>query len=122
MTAIPGSDGFLQCRVDGVVAGPGGFIVEDKFRSGTSMQAADLRNECLQGFQITSEIWSHWKATDDLLPVMIRSTRKPAPRDLKAAQEKGTLDGFLDAHFLKENTTVELVAERTLDQLAGRAS
>ena len=78
---------IIQARVDGAVKGH--YLVEDKLRSASSMRADALENEVRQGHQLTAEIWAHWKATDELLPVQFRVTKKCDPRKWKKLETEG---------------------------------
>jgi hypothetical protein len=115
-----GTGRVIQARVDGCV--PDQYLVEDKLRRGSSMQAEDLENEVRQGKQLTAEIWAHWKATKELLPVRFRVTKKIDPRKPKGTKDKRpTPDEIVEMvaeHFATDGVFNEFTATRTEDQLA----
>lgn len=116
LVTLPGTGRVLQVRVDGYCE-TGGYLVEDKLRSGSSLQAPAIENEQRQGRQLTAEIYAHWRETGDIIPVRYRLLRKPDPRKLKklAVDE---IDGVIGEHFdTHEKACDELIVERTEWQL-----
>ena len=123
LVSIEGASRFLQVRVDGV---GDDYLVEDKLRSGTSMREEALTNERKQGRQLTAEIYVAWRATKgELRPVKLRCMKKPDPRTIKAAWKDApdatagavAIQELVLDHFHKDGSWVELLAERTVDQL-----
>lgn len=83
--ALPGKRGeptpILYVRADG--AGDQ-YLVEDKLRSGSSLSADAIEQECRRGHQLTAEAYVHWRKTGELLPIRFRLIRKPDRRKTKA--------------------------------------
>jgi hypothetical protein len=112
--ALPGTTRLLQVRIDGVALG---HLVEDKLRSGRSMTAETLENEVLQGRQISAELYGHWRATGEILPLHLRCTKKCDPRKLKKLETQAEVEAVLAEHFANDGVFVELIATRTVKQL-----
>lgn len=111
---LPGTDRLLQVRIDGV---GDGYLVEDKLRSASSMRADAIENERLQGRQVTAEIYGHWRATDELLSLKLRCTKKCDPRKVKKLETRAEVETVLAEHFATEGVFNEWDCTRTRDQL-----
>lgn len=114
LLGIPGANRVLQVRVDGVTPH---YLIEDKLRSGSSMRPDDLENEVRQGFQITAEIYAHWRTTGEILPLRLRCTKKIDPRKVKNRTVRKDVEAEMAEHFSKEGVFQEFIATRTIDQL-----
>lgn len=104
----------MQVRLDGYLRGQ--YIVEDKLRSGSSLQPERVENEVRQGEQITAEVWSVWKKSGDIIPVKLRCLRKPDQRKVKTVATED-LPAFIAEQFERDNAVEEYECVRTLDQL-----
>jgi hypothetical protein len=114
---VDGATRFLQVRVDGV---GDEYLVEDKLRAASSMREDALTNERMHGRQLTAETYAVWRETGELRPVKLRCMKKPDPRALRAAWADGGEDAVTQVvvdHFDKGASWVELLAERTTDQM-----
>lgn len=114
LCSLPGVERKALVRVDGVMAGQ--YLVEDKLRSGSSMREDAIENERLQGDQLTAEIYVHWRATGDLLPVKFRCTKKIDPRKVKKLETRAEVDEVMAEHFAGD-VFKEWDVERTVAQL-----
>jgi hypothetical protein len=118
--ATPGKRGeptpILYVRADG--AGPQ-YLVEDKLRSGSSLGADTIAQECARGHQLTAEVYVHWRKTGDLLPVKFRLIRKPDRRKTKAfGLDAAAMDEFVADWFQNsEKAFDEREVTRTLDDM-----
>lgn len=119
LIALPGQSRVIQARVDGCRYGE--FLVEDKLRSASSMRADALENEVRQGRQLTAEVYAHWKATGELLPVKFRVTKKIDPRKVKPTRDRIITKDFVEAaiaeHFASDGVFNEFDVTRTEQQL-----
>ena len=104
----------MQVRLDGYLKGQ--YIVEDKLRSGSSLQPEKIENEVRQGEQITAEIWSVWKKSGDIIPVKLRCLRKPDQRKIKTVPTD-ELPAFIAEQFDRDNAVEEYECVRTEEQL-----
>ena len=104
----------MQVRLDGFLKKQ--YVVEDKLRSGSSLQPEKVENEVRQGEQITAEIWSVWKKTGHLVPVKLRCLRKPDQRKIKTV-DTADLPEFIAEQFARDNAVEEYECVRTEDQL-----
>jgi hypothetical protein len=119
LIAVPGQSRIIQARVDGCKSGE--YLIEDKLRSASGMRADALENEVRQGRQLTAEIYGHWKATGELLPVKFRITKKIDPRKVKPTKERVITKDYVETaiaeHFASDGVFNEFDATRTVDQL-----
>lgn len=104
----------MQVRLDGYLRGQ--YIVEDKLRSGSSLQPEKIENEVRQGEQITAEVWSVWKKSGDIIPVKLRCLRKPDQRKIKTVATED-LPAFIAEQFERDNAVEEYECVRTEEQL-----
>jgi hypothetical protein len=111
---LPGIARLLQVRIDGV---GDGYLVEDKLRSGLSLRADAIENEVRQGRQITAEVYGHWRATGDILPVKLRCTKKIDPRKVKKLETQVEVKAAIAEHFAGEGVFNEFTCTRTREQL-----
>lgn len=120
IVTLPGCRRVLQVRVDGFNKA-GGFLVEDKLRSASTLQKDKLENEIQQGKQLSAEIYAHWRKTGDIIPIDFRNLRKPDPRTLNGPKDNPVpledIDGIVAAHFQKEVAIQPHWVRRTLDEL-----
>jgi hypothetical protein len=118
--ALPGKKGeptpILYVRADG--AGPT-HLVEDKLRSGSSLGTDAIEQECLRGFQLTAEVYVHWRKTGELLPVKFRLVRKPNRTKTKAMHlDNAAIDEYVRDHFENnERAYDEREVTRTVEEM-----
>jgi hypothetical protein len=111
---LAGTRRMLQVRIDGVAPG---HLIEDKLRSGSSLRADAIEAEVHMGRQLSAEIYGHWKATGEIVPVHLRCIKKADPRKLKKCETREQVDEVLGEHFASDGVFNEFVATRTVDQL-----
>lgn len=118
--ATPGKRGeptpVLYVRTDAV--GPQ-YGVEVKFRSGSSLAADEIEQECARGHQLTAEVYVMWRKYGELRPIKFRLVRKPNRTKTKAAKLDGAaIDAICREHFeTSDKAYDEREITRTLDDM-----
>lgn len=118
--ATPGKRGeptpILYVRTD--AAGPQ-YGVEVKFRSGSSLAADEIAQECARGHQLTAEVYVMWRKYGELRPIKFRLVRKPNRTKTKAAKlDAQKIDDLCREHFeTADNAFDEREVTRTLDDM-----
>jgi hypothetical protein len=118
--ASPGKRGeptpVLYVRTDGACDTYG---VEVKFRSGSSLGAEEIEQECKRGHQLTAETYVVWRKTGELRPIKFRLIRKPNRTKTKAAKlDEAAIDAICREHFeTHEKAFDERGVTRTLDDM-----
>jgi hypothetical protein len=107
---------LLYVRTDGACPT---FGVEVKFRSGSSLGAEQIAQECARGHQLTAEVYVMWRKTGELLPVKFRPIRKPNRTKTKALKlDAEAIDAYVREHFeTSEKAFDERIVTRTLEDM-----